>query len=702
MQHSRWSVVRGIITALVFTGVAIEVHAAPLGAAQPVTEADPGRTTAAATTPAPTQSAPAPAGGASSSAASSQKSTGKAKSTATNGSTSSETASDQNRPPASSASMPPGRGADVPATITVNVATRSPQPVETTATSTTVLTNDDLKNQNYSRVADALQSVPGIAAITAGTPGQVTSVFTRGTNSDQTLLTIDGRRQAPDFTNFYDFTNLTLDNVDQVEVERTPNSTLQGANAVGGVVNLVTLSGRGADPQGSVGFEGGSFDTFREFADSLGSVGDFDYSVALSRQNSDFPRPNDAYQNTVYRGNFGYAITPKIYFDMQTSYTTSLTGDPGIISFPDPNASLFRETWNISPRISAQVTDWYTTTFYYNHTQLRQVASDPTNFSHNRSQTDTDSIDWQNDFQIAKNWKITAGLQGDSSTFRDFDDVNDYTDIDQDISNIGGYVQSQWQPIANLNVISSVRYDAYSQFDGAFSWRQAVSYQTPVTGTIVHASVSSAYETPTVDDLYSPGFFGFDVGNPNLKPETDLAWEFGAEQPLLDHRLDLTATYFHNDLRNLIEDVGVFDNPENIESATTEGVELGATVHPWQQVTANINYTHLTATDNTDETRLLRRPRNSINFTATYQPIPAVTIGFGGSWVDGREDYDPYSSVVVEAPDYFVVRGNVTWQINKNVAVWVRGENLGNVSYQPVLGYPALGAAGYGGIKVSF
>ena len=654
-----------------------------------------------AETPPATQSAPAPAAG-----------TNPPAQSASNASSSSGAKAGKagRARSATSSSLPPGQGADSAANppgqlapIIVTAPTRDPQPVDTTATSTTVLTNDDLKNQNYSRVADALQSVPGISVVTSGTPGQVTSVFTRGTNSDQTLLTIDGRRQAPDFTNFYDFTNLTLDNVDQVEVERTPSSALQGANAIGGVINLVTLSGRGmTTPEGSVGFEGGSFNTFREFADSLGSAGNFDYGVAFSRQDSHFPRPDDDYHNTVYRGNFGYAITPKIYADVQTSYTTSFTGDPGIISFPDPTATLFRETWNISPRISAQVTDFYTTTFYYNRTQLRQVAADPYNFSHNRSQTNTDSFDWQNDLQIARNWKITTGVQGDSSASTDFDDIAGDEDIDRTIGTIGGYVQSQWQPVTGLNILNSGRYDAYSQFEGAFSWRQAAAYETPVTATVLHASVASAYETPTVDDLYSPGFFGYSVGNPNLRPERSLGWEFGAEQPFLDHRLEVSATYFHNHLTDLIDDVGAFYDPANIASATTEGAEIGVTVRPYSQVSANLNYTYLTAMDDGTNARLLRRPRNSLNFTTSYQPIQPVTIALGGSWIVGREDIDPYTSATVDAPDYFTLRGNISWQIDEHVAVWLRGENITNVSYQPALGFPALGAGGYGGVKVQF
>ena len=590
------------------------------------------------------------------------------------------------------------------APVIVTAATRDAQPVDTTATSTTVLTNDFLQDQNYSRAADALAQVPGLAVVTSGTPGQVTSVFSRGTNSDQTLLTIDGRRQAPDFSNFYDITNLTLDNVDQVEVVRTPSSSVQGANAIGGVINLATLSGRGlTTPESSVGFEAGSFDTFREFAQTEGAYHDFDYAAAFSQQDSHFPEPNNSYSNTAYRGNYGYAVTPSIYVDLQTSYTSSHAGDPGQLPFLDPTAFLDRETWNLSPRIGIKVADFYTSTFYYNHTQLREVSSDPLFDSHNRSQIDTDSIDWQNDLQLARNWKITAGLQGDHYDVSDYDDVAGDEDIDQELSNIGGYVQSQWQPLTGLNVVDSMRYDAYSQFDGAFSWRQGVSYQTPVTATVLHGSVASAYETPTVEDLYSPGFFGFGVGNPNLKPEKDFSWELGADQPLWDKRLDVNATYFHNDLRDLIDDIGPFFTPTNVGSATTQGAEIGVTARPWEQFTLNANYTYLSALDDTSHARLLRRPRDSFNFTATYRPIAPVTLSLGGSWVVDRDDVDnvaPYGDV--QAPNYFVLRGNASWRINDHVTVWLRGENLTGASYQPVLGYPALGMAGYGGVKVSF
>jgi vitamin B12 transporter len=597
--------------------------------------------------------------------------------------------------------------------IVVTAATRNTQPPDTTATSTTVITRDDFENNEYINVAQALMSVPGIAVVPSGVPGQVTSVFTRGTDSNMTLFTIDGRHQPVGLDGAYDFTNLTLDNIGQIEVVRTPSSSLQGGNATGGVINLVTLTGRGlTTPQSSVSFEGGSFGTFRENVQSRGADGNFDYAVSASNEDSDMDRPNENYRNTVYRGNFGYQVTPDVYLEIYSGYSLANAGSPNTIVTPDPVARLQTEDWFISPEVTAQVTDFYTTKLFYNHDQQRQTFHDlytsPDGFSilpqSTRLQINTDSFDWQNNFQLAHNWLITAGIQADNSNVNQFTEVNDFdfppvmgmTTIENSLFNIGGYLESQWQPVEGLNVLSSVRDDHYSDYSGAVSWRQGVSYRIAPTQTVVHASGASSYTPPSLQDLYYPGY-----SNPNLKPESSLGWEVGVEQPLADRKVTPSATYFHNSITDYIQDDANFI-PQNIGRATTEGAEIDLKAKPVDQLALDLNYTYLTADNDTSDIRLVRRPRNSLNFTADWTPISPLTLSMGGSWVVGREDYDPVTFEQIEAPDYFVLRASATCRINKYVTLWVRGENLTDEHYQPVLGYPALGLGGYAGIKISF
>ena len=585
---------------------------------------------------------------------------------------------------------------------------------------------------------DALQSVPGMSVVTLGMPGGQTSVFIHGLDSNQTLVTIDGRRQAVGLSGADDnLANLTLDNIDQIEVVRTPVSSINGGSAMGGVINLVTLSGKGlTTPEGSVSEEMGSFNTFKENAQSRGMVGNFDYAVSATRQDSiypafspgdpalfspGFPDQADQYRNSAYRGNFGYQLTPDIYIDLHSAYSNAYTSSPGIYLFPDPTASLLIEDWNLSPEIVAKVTDFYTTKLYYTRDQQRQADNDPylaaqlisfgssPQGAQTRLQINTDSVDWQNDFQIAHNWSITAGLQGDNRNYYEYDNVLAMRTLNGHDNNLGGYISSQWQPLPGLNILNSGRYDSYSAFGGAFSWRQGASYRVAPTQTLLHASVSSAYTPPPLQDLYifnagSP-FFGPFLPNPSLQPETDLAWETGVEQPFLDDRVTPSVTYFHDDIQNDIQNVqlpsGAFIN-ENLNHVTTDGVEVGLKVKPWTTVTLNANYTYLDAVNDTSQMRLVRRPRNSLDFTGTWNPIPALTLTLGGNWVVGREDLDAITGVQEDAPDYFLLRASATYRINDHVSIWMRGENLTDRNYQPALGFLAPSMAGYGGIKVSF
>jgi vitamin B12 transporter len=632
---------------------------------------------------------------------------------------------------------PPSGVTQLP-TIVVTAATRNTQPVDTTATTTTVLTHQDLDDNKYASVPDALLSVPGLSVVTSGMPGAQTSVFIHGLDSNQTLVTVDGRRQAVGLSGADDnLANLTLDNVDQIEVVRTPVSSEQGGSAMGGVINLVTLSGKGlTTPEGSVSEEAGSFNTFKENAQSRGAVGNFDYAISATRQDSIYPALSpgypafaspgfagqaDQYRNTSYRGNFGYQITPDIYVDLHSAYSNAYTSSPGIFLFPDPTASLDIEDWNLSPEIVAKVTDFYTTKLYYTRDQQRQADNDPYLAAQlvsygsspqgaiTRLQINTDSIDWQNNFQIAHNWSVTAGIQGDNRNYYENDNVLGYQTLNGHDNNLGGYISSQWQPLPGLNILNSGRYDSYSQFGGSFSWRQAASYRVDPTQTLLHASVSSAYTPPSIQDLYiynagSP-FFGPFLPNPNLTPETDLGWEAGVEQPFWDDRVTPSVTYFHNDVSNAIENVqlpsGAFIN-ENLNHVTTDGVEVGLQVKPWSTVTLQANYTYLDAVNDSTQMRLVRRPRNSLDFTGAWNPIAPVTLTMGGNWVMGRQDLDAVTGAQEDAPDYFLLRASATYRINDHVSIWVRGENLTDINYQPALGFLAPSIAVYGGIKVSF
>jgi len=174
-------------------------------------------------------------------------------------------------------------------------ATRIPTSEDETPASVTVITSDDLSIHQTERVADALRSVPGLSVVQSGTAGQLTSVFTRGLRSEHTQVLIDGVPINQGLAGLFNFADLTIDNIDRIEVVRGPQSTVYGPRAMAGVIQIFTKQG-GDMPESTASVEGGSYGTFRGSAETSGKIEQVDYSLGGSYLTTDNARPNNQYR----------------------------------------------------------------------------------------------------------------------------------------------------------------------------------------------------------------------------------------------------------------------------------------------------------------------------------------------------------------------------------------------------------------------
>ena len=119
----------------------------------------------------------------------------------------------------------------------VVTATSAPEEEKEVGSATTVITRDDIEKSGRISVLELLRSVPGLDVVQSGAPGSLTSVFTRGTNSTHTLVLVDGARMNSPFFPGYDFSGVTTENIERIEIVRGPFSALYGSDAVfwGGV-----------------------------------------------------------------------------------------------------------------------------------------------------------------------------------------------------------------------------------------------------------------------------------------------------------------------------------------------------------------------------------------------------------------------------------------------------------------------------------
>jgi len=591
----------------------------------------------------------------------------------------------------------------------VVTATRTPESRDSVAASVSVMTREEAEARGLNTLADLLDQFAGLAVVRSGTPGQTTTIFSRGTQGKHTLLTMDGRRQTPNILGGYDWASLTLDNVDRVEAMRSPISSLYGGEAIGGVINVITRSGRGLRaPEHSVSFEAGSFATFRESLASRGAKGAWDYSLSASRQDSDFDRANDNYKLTALRGSTGWEASPSLYLDLKGSFYKSNAGSPGSTTFPDAGAFLRREVATLSPGIEWSPSETIEARLYYGfeHQYQRSVF---TLFggSDDQQRNVSQLVEGQLTWLAREKWKLTFGAALQDLTFSQVN-MAGVEDIHLNTTSFGLYAQSQWSPLERVTLANSVRHDHYSDYPGATTWRQALSVRVPTTETRVFGAVARAFSPPAQGDLFFPGFFGYSV---TLQPESSLGWEAGIEQPLAEGRVKLGATWFRNEIANLINfdptprPGAPFGAPANVASALTEGIEASASVKPLDWLEARAGYTYLTALDLATGQRLVRRPRHSGTLDLAARPADKLSLTAGAQLVSARTDFFTdtfFNTTRAHGQDFVLLRAAAKYQLTKEAQLWLRAENLSDVKHEQAAQFPATRLGIFGGLKLRF
>jgi len=599
-------------------------------------------------------------------------------------------------------------------------ATRIPMPEDESPASITVIRAKDFEIKQTRRVADALRQVPGLSITQTGTPGQLTSLFTRGLGSDQTQVLLDGIPINQGLAGLFNFADLVVDNIDRIEIVRGPQSTLYGPRALAGVVQIFTKHGSGP-PTAQFSAEAGSFSTFRETFTSSGALEKFDYSIGLSRLDTENDRPNNQYRLSNGIANVGWSPNEQLRISSPFTYSLADAGSPNSITDPRPFDNLETERWLVAPHLNYKPVEWWEHKLIVSYDEERQV-NDPyfdgfipgtTFVGPTRSLFERFTVDYQNDLKPVSWLTLTSGFfysQVDAGQERPFISqvfgpqptfISDYTE------ETAFFLQASVTPFQGLNFVAGGRYDHFNEFGDVWTYRFAGSYLIPQTDTRLHASVATGFSPPSSQDK----IFRF---NPNpgqplepLAPIENLGWDAGIEQRFWEGRVLIGATYFHNDLSNVIGINGLFETL-NLGSAITQGVETEIKVTPIPDLTFTAAYTYLD-TEKTSSldiaqpegARLPRRPRHEVYVSASYLWCKKLRTTIEAKFVNAREELN-FGGPNFDIEDYAVVNLMAEYEVNSYLSIFGRIENLGDEQYAEVFGFPALGRAAYGGFKVRF
>ncbi len=569
---------------------------------------------------------------------------------------------------------------------------REPESRDQTPATVTVLDSQDIAARQARTLADLLWSVPGLSVAVAGPPGQQTSVFTRGANSNQTLLLWNGiPLNDPEFGDI-NWQFVPTEGVERVEVVRGPFSSLYGSEAMAGVVQVITGAHQGL----MVDLEGGQHGYVQGQLAGGVNLGPLRLDATGHAQRSDDTQPgvNDYFdgEEGVLRALWGFQ--PGATVGALLRANDSDTGVPFSSGVLTPETTISWQEREVAVPFNATGGRWAV------DAQLSDThfANDFRSPDDPFGAYDEDSHSQTFDGRAVGSYHLLQqpdqDLQLSLGTEAEHFQVSD---VDSFGSNLDRAHQLTWAGFGQLSygtgpvhLDAGLRRDSNDVYGGQTSLR-AGGVVRLADHTLLRASYGQAFRAPTLGELYFPF-----SGNPALRPETSTSYEAGIEQGIGPWRL--VATAFENRQRNLI----VYDNftgqNNNVGRARSRGVE-GEVGYRHGIFRADLNGTYLEAVDLDTDAELLRRPRWSGNLVLTAHPGD-WTFNAAARYVGDRADIDPVTDATVGNPSYFRLDLAAAWQALSWLAPFVRLENATNHIYDDVLGYPSQGRTLIGGVAV--
>lgn len=617
----------------------------------------------------------------------------------------------------------------------VVTATPVPLPLSSLGSHVTVIDGDELRERGMIRVLDALREVPGLSVARNGSFGGTSSVFFRGTENDHTLVMIDGV-QVNQPGGSFDFSGLTTENVERIEIVRGPSSALHGSDALAGVIHIITRSGQGA-PQATASAQAGSFGRVDGTVEVSGASDRARYGITLARYTTDGVLDfNNAHDNTALNGRV------EVSLDDATEVRVSARATDRTFNFPtDGSGNLVdrnQGTFNTEALVGVEFDRRVGSSL-----DLRALVTvfDAENGTDDAPDGPADTLGFygfqslntltRTNADIRANWAaatrttVTLGAEFEEQRVRSFNESLSQFGPSTGRSenrrrNRAGYAHVV-TGVGSFGANAGVRVEDNEQFGGFTTWQLGATWQ-PTGSTRVRAAAGRGIKEPTFFEAFATGFV---TGNAELEPERSSSWEVGVEQSLLDERIRLQATWFDQSLDDLIQYTAAPPSPGdpnyfNIAEAASRGLELGANVTVARGLTLTGQYTLLdtevidsgfdegAGANFVEGEALLRRPENQFRVAADWRGRGPLSANLSLLQVGerGDRDFSAFPAAPVELPSYTLVDASVEARLveagpgRPGFALILRGENLLDEDYQEVFGFRAPGRGIYVGGRV--
>ena len=624
----------------------------------------------------------------------------------------------------------------------VVTATRTESDARRLSSSVAVITGAELRERGFRFVLDWLQETPGLNVVQTGSFGGLTSLFTRGGESDYTKVLVDGIPVNQPGGSI-DLAHLGTDLIERIEVLRGPASVLYGSDAMSGVIQIVTRKGAGR-PRIDVAARFGTFGTADLQAEAAGSSGIARWSAGVTRFSSAGIYPyNNHYENSTASARL--ALVP----DAKTDLAFTARWGDSEHHFPTDFAGALSDTNQFGSQdgltLSFDGGRQLSSTFalralaglFDSETKFDDISDgihDQTGFgfeSHRRARVKRGLVDLRGLFEATKALQLSGGVEfsnedqhSTGTTTSDFGTgvFTDSSEFERDRGNTAFYGQALARLGDKADLQAGLRFDENDVFGNFTTWRLGVAVR-PTNALKLHASAGSAFKQPTFSEQFADS--PFEVGDPDLVPEESTSWQAGAELSFASRRLTVSATWFAQQFTNMILYTAAAPGQPtyvNVAEARADGIEAGVYVALTGELALKARYTWLdTEVENDgggeDVTiqqgeSLIRRPGSSAGLGVDWQPGLSGRYTLSFDYIGSRDDVDfrPFPAERLTLNGYTLVNASADFPLAAlfganwatNIGITAVGQNLFGEEYQSVVGFGGRGRTLLAGARLRF
>ncbi|MCX7739060.1 MAG: TonB-dependent receptor [Hydrogenothermaceae bacterium] len=572
-----------------------------------------------------------------------------------------------------------------------------------TTSSIDVLSQEEIEDRNPNTLLELLSSLSSLSFTSNGGFGQVTGVYLRGLRQVDTLFMVDGIRvNDPTNLNGISLEHILPVDIERVEIVKGSQSGVWGADAVSGVVNIITKKPKKGFSTDSY-VEYGSFITRRYGAtlsygddrlylrlgvhrfdsQSISAVEPGKESIDYGKRWDKFGMEPDPYRNDTLTLKVGLNITQSDRLEFNFRSVDSVTHYDGY----DPITYKLADANNVSHQLYKfynltydKIISDVRLTVHYNLSDFERNYTEPTGWiKYNSYNGKLKELGIKGRWDYYRDSFLLVGL-----TRQDFiqKDIN----LDKNYHNTGFFI-TNLNKHGKITLSESLRLDRYSAFEDKVTYKVGIRYSL-LSALDLTANYGTGYRVPLLYNLYSL------YGNHNLKPQDSQSFDVGIISRWL------SVNYFNYRIDNLID----FDS-KTLKYTNIEGVsKVNGFELTFKQPIERINlllwggYTYTWATDKYGK-RLPRISKDKINLNISYHPSSGLNLSIFGEYIGERRDsqFNP-----VNTGYYFLLHGNLNYRVNKNLSLNLKLNNITNKFYQTVDGYASPGRSLYAGMSLNY